>query len=212
MVRQRVRLYFTKSGTLKFIGHNDLLRNFEMLFRRAGLRLAMSEGFHPKIKMSSPSALALGIEGFSEILELEFEESAEPVIPDALLAVLNRHSVPGLQFVSAALLPEGTKKAQLVSSVYEVQIPEGLLPATAEKVRYFMEQDTVSVEKSSGKNVDVRKAIAEITLNEKFRSLFVEILTQHGPEAGIKEVLTVLGLSGELFKTVFPKRILCKVR
>jgi CTP:phosphocholine cytidylyltransferase-like protein len=41
--------------------------------------------------------------------------------------------------------------------------------------------------------------------------LTIELQTQSGPEAGIKEVLTVLGLDKELFTTVFPKRICCRL-
>ena len=43
----------------------------ERLFRRAGLPLRLSAGFHPKPRMSFPSALALGIEGTDEVMEVE---------------------------------------------------------------------------------------------------------------------------------------------
>ena len=35
----------------------------------------MSEGFHPKARMSFPLALSLGIEGLDEVMEVEFRES-----------------------------------------------------------------------------------------------------------------------------------------
>ena len=54
MVRQRVRIRFRKQGDLRLIGHRDLVRCLERLFRRAGLPLGMSEGFHPKPRMSFP--------------------------------------------------------------------------------------------------------------------------------------------------------------
>ncbi len=41
------------------------------LLRRADLQLAFSQGFHPKPRISFPSALALGIEALDEIVELE---------------------------------------------------------------------------------------------------------------------------------------------
>ena len=37
----------------------------------------MSEGYHPKPKINFPSALALGIEGLDEVVELESAEPAE---------------------------------------------------------------------------------------------------------------------------------------
>ena len=63
MVRPRVRIRFSKQGDLRLIGHRDLMRCLERLFRRAGLALGMSQGFHPKPRMTFPLALAVGIEG-----------------------------------------------------------------------------------------------------------------------------------------------------
>ena len=80
---QRLRIRFRKEGDLRWISHRDLVRTVERLCRRAELALRMSEGFHPKPKMSFPSALALGIEGRGEVMELEL---VEPVEPQQLLA------------------------------------------------------------------------------------------------------------------------------
>ena len=75
MVRPRVRIRFCKQGDLRLIGHRDLMRCLERLFRRAGLTLGMSEGFHPKPRMTLPLALAVGIEGDDEVMELELSET-----------------------------------------------------------------------------------------------------------------------------------------
>ena len=45
------------------------MRCLERLFRRAGLALSFSEGFHPKPRMTFPLALAVGIEGVDEVME-----------------------------------------------------------------------------------------------------------------------------------------------
>ena len=63
MVRQRMRIRFTKQGDLRWLSHRDLMRTWERLFRRAGVPLGMTEGFHPKPRMNFPSALAVGIAG-----------------------------------------------------------------------------------------------------------------------------------------------------
>ena len=78
MVRPRVRIRFCKQGDLRLIGHRDLMRCLERLFRRAGLALAMSQGFHPKPRVTFPLALAVGIEGLDEVMELELTESPLP--------------------------------------------------------------------------------------------------------------------------------------
>ncbi len=74
MIRQRVRIRFRKEDDLRLISHRDLVRTLERLFRRAELPLGMSEGFHPKPRMSFPSALAVGIAGTDEVMELELSQ------------------------------------------------------------------------------------------------------------------------------------------
>ena len=51
------------------------MRSLERLFRRAGLSLGMSEGYRPKPRMNFPLALAVGIEGRREVMELELNEA-----------------------------------------------------------------------------------------------------------------------------------------
>ena len=104
MVRPRVRIRFSKQSTLRLIGHRDLMRSLERLFRRAGLSLGMSEGYRPKPRMNFPLALAVGIEGRREVMELEVNE-APPA--DELLARLRAQAPPGLRIESLEVLPPG---------------------------------------------------------------------------------------------------------
>ena len=120
MVRLRVRIRFCKQGDLRLIGHRDLMRCLERLFRRAGLTLSFSEGFHPKLRMTFPLALAVGIEGVDEVMEVELAERYEA---DELRRRLTPHAPPGLVFRTIEVLPDGSKKAQVASASYEVPIP-----------------------------------------------------------------------------------------
>ena len=210
MTRQRIRIRFSKLGRLKFIGHKDLLRTLEALFRRARLPLAMSNGFHPKVKMSFPSALALGFESIDEVLELEMNESAEPLDMEVLLDHLNRQSLEGLSFLSAQLLNEGEKKGSLASSVFQMNVPLEWRKQTAEHIVSFLAETSRIVSRANRKPVDVRSAVTRMVLDET-GELTVELQTQTGPEAGIKEVLRALELEQELFTTLFPKRIRCRL-
>jgi len=75
MNRVRVRVRFRKRDDLRWISHHDLARTFERWLRRAGLPLRRSAGFHPKPKLSFPSALALGIAALDEVMEFELSEA-----------------------------------------------------------------------------------------------------------------------------------------
>lgn len=151
-VRQRVRIRFSKTGDLRFIGHHDLVRTLERLFRRAELPLAFSQGFHPKPKISFPLALALGLEGRNEVLELELTEALST---DEILARLQRATVPGLAFHSVEPVPPGTRKVQVSRVTYEIQVPaerEGMLRSRLDAIgahsRVEMTQQGQAVERN----------------------------------------------------------------
>src|SRR4051812_6059853 len=74
----KVRLRFAKRGDLRLISHHDLMRCLERMLRRAGVPIAHSQGFNPRPKAVFPLALALGIEGRREVVELELTEPIEP--------------------------------------------------------------------------------------------------------------------------------------
>ncbi len=94
MIRQRVRIRFTKQDDLRWISHRDLMRVWERLFRRAGVALSMTEGFHPKPRINFPSALAVGIAGLDELLEVDL---AEQHTADSLQAAIQPELPPGMR-------------------------------------------------------------------------------------------------------------------
>ena len=132
MVRQRLRIRFRKQGNLRLIGHRDLVRSLERLFRRAGLRLAMSEGFHPKPRMSFPSALALGIEGLDEVMELQL---AEPCTAEELLERLESHEIPGLSFRSVEVLSPQSPKPRRAATTRPITTGRSTMLRTWVRIR-----------------------------------------------------------------------------
>jgi len=192
MVRQRARIRFGKQGNLRLIGHRDLVRSMERLFRRAGLRLAMSQGFHPKPRMSYPSALAVGIEALDEVMELEL---AEPRNPQELLQQLTSRAVPGLVFRSVELLPPGTAKAQLHSATYRVPIPAERRVETADRAARLMAETSCPVRRPDQSDpIDVRPFLKELVLREGVLRMRLEVGRQRS--AGPRDVLSALGLAG----------------
>lgn len=201
MVRRRYRLRFRKKGNLCFIGHRDLLRAMERLLRRADLPVAKSQGFHPKPKVSYISALPLGFASDDEAMELVLDEDWAP---ETLLDRMNAASVPGLEFWEATPLDDKAPKAQAAAFEYETAVPESKREATRAKIAEFLAATSVEVVKSNGKTVDARPAVLEMALDDG--TLRMKIAAQDGPEAGVREILSVLELDGELFRSIFPNR------
>jgi len=206
MVRERIQIRFSKTGNLCFIGHRDLLTTLERLFRRSRLPIAMSQGFHPKLRMSFPSALPLGVAGEDEVFELEL---SEPMEPKSVLEALNRSTVDGLRFLSATTLLPKEKNARLHSSFYEVNIPSEFRQFVEKKIATFLAARTFPVEKHNGKTVDLRPAVLSLNFNSKTGMLTTELRTTQGPDAGIREFLQAFELDGEIFRSIFPVRKQC---
>jgi radical SAM-linked protein len=100
-VSLRYRVRYAKQGRLRFVSHLDLLRTLPKVFRRAGVRLTYSEGFHPKPRLSFGPALAVGLESSAEYLDFE---SPEPQAAPDLLGRLNAAAPAGLRFLELRLL------------------------------------------------------------------------------------------------------------
>ena len=98
----RLRIGFAKTGSLALISHLDLLRLLERALRRTGLPVSFTGGFHPLPRLQVALPLPLGVEGTGEWLDLEFTEAVEPA---AVRARLQPELPPGLQLLSAAVVP-----------------------------------------------------------------------------------------------------------
>lgn len=67
----KYRASFVKKGAARFLSHIDLNAIIQQGFRRAGISVSYSQGFHPKMQMGYLPALPLGMEGRAEWLEFK---------------------------------------------------------------------------------------------------------------------------------------------
>lgn len=85
-----IRAIYTKTGELKYLSHLDMVRLIERAFRRSGLELNYTQGFHPTAKISFSPPVALGIESYCEMMEADIncEEFSEEDFKEKLNDVL----------------------------------------------------------------------------------------------------------------------------
>lgn len=189
----RVRLRFAKRGDLRLVSHHDLMRCLERTLRRAGLPVAHSQGFNPRPKAVFALALALGIEGRREVLEIDLVErlSAEDVLDR-----LRSQAPPGFEFVDAEVVPLG-RAARVEAVHYVLAIP----PARREAARSNLADLLVSESRTYTRRRDGRPA-AEFDLRPFILSAEVDAegtlllkmkMTPDG-SARPEEVLDILGL------------------
>ncbi|MHB8054997.1 MAG: TIGR03960 family B12-binding radical SAM protein [Candidatus Aminicenantales bacterium] len=116
---------YVKEGPIRFIGHNDLVNTIQRTFRRAGIRVAYSEGFHPKMRMSFLPPLALGMEGRAERLEFKTRIALDAA---AGLEALNAFAPEGLRFLKLELLekesPPLTRRLKTLIYSVDLTVPQ----------------------------------------------------------------------------------------
>ena len=192
MVRLRVRIRFSKQGDLRLIGHRDLMRCCERLFRRAGLVLSFSEGFHPKPRMTFPLALAVGIEGVDEVMELEL---ADTTTAEELMRRLAPQAPPGLVFRTVEVLPEGSKKASVHSVTYQAPVPAPDQAGLAQRIERLLAASSWPIERARGRAaIDLRPLVLELALAEDVLRMRLHVDSRGS--VGPRDVLAVLGLTG----------------
>ncbi|NIM58736.1 MAG: TIGR03960 family B12-binding radical SAM protein [Candidatus Aminicenantes bacterium] len=93
----RYRATYSKGKTAKFISHLDLGNIIQRTFRRAGISVVHTEGFHPKMAISYLPALPLGMEGKAEIVEFKSQYSYKE---DEFVSHVNKFLPAGVKFIS----------------------------------------------------------------------------------------------------------------
>ncbi|MDO4617042.1 MAG: TIGR03936 family radical SAM-associated protein [Lachnospiraceae bacterium] len=71
----RVRVKFTKTGNMKYIGHLDVMRYFQKVLRRADVDVSFSGGFSPHMIMSFAAPLGVGTTSSGEYFDLDLQSA-----------------------------------------------------------------------------------------------------------------------------------------
>lgn len=190
MVRQRVRIRFTKQDDLRWLSHRDLVRAWERLLRRAEVPLGMTEGFHPKPRMNFPSALAVGIAGLDEMVEIEL---SAPWSAEQLREALIPHLPPGLSVEKVEIMPFERGKAQAVAVEFQAVLPPERQSAAAERVAWLQAQPSLRIEREGrSAPLDLRPLIAGLAIDGN--TLSIRLRVDREGSARPREVLAALGL------------------
>ncbi len=187
----RVRIRFRKQGDLRWLGHRDLVRVWERLFRRSGIALSYSQGFHPKPKMSFPLALAVGIEGLEEVMEVELAEGCST---EELRAKLAASAPPGLEIIELTLTPPGAAKPRVRAVTYQIPLPPDRWDQTAKHVERWIRELHAPRRSGEGQShSDLPASLEAIRLDKRRLEFTLRVLPEGGP--GARDVLAALELA-----------------
>lgn len=161
----KTRMRFTKTGSVKFIGHLDCMRFFQKAIRRAKLDVAYSQGYSPHQLMSFASPLGVGITSDGEYLDVEFHSLPDMSLPE-LADYLNQYMTEEIFVTEIEIMPEDFKNSMSLLRAADYMLVEkkpGVFPAEWKtKWQEFVNQSTIPVvkkTKKSEKEIDIKPYI-----------------------------------------------------
>ncbi len=152
-IQFRYRIFYKKSGNLKYLGHLDFIKHLYRVVLTDELPLIFTSGYHKKPKLKFCPPLPLGVEGQNEYLDIFLRENIptqkvlEQLKPNYLLPILE------VQKVSKTSAP--TKE------IYQVICQALIDPLKIEK---FLAQDIFTVVNRKAKEIDLKKVVTDIQL------------------------------------------------
>lgn len=186
----KIRIKFAKEGTMKFIGHLDIMRYFQKVMRKADVPIRYSEGFSPHQIMSFASPLSVGTESRGEYVDIEVLSTDSS---EEMLRRINQAMVEGMEALSYRLLPDTAANAMSIVAAadYTVRFREGYEPedwAEYQKgLEAFLNQEKILVTKKTKKGereMDIRPMIYQLSPSSEDRSVFMKIAA--GSAANLK--------------------------
>ena len=201
-VRKRVRVRFTKHDDLRWISHRDLMRLWERLFRRAGVALSMTEGFHPKPRINFPSALAVGIAGLDELLEVDL---AEERTADSLAEAIAGELPEGMSIKAIEMLAAPDRKAQVRFVTFQMPVPVERQEKLGQRIKWLMRQTSLPIHREGRKNpLDLQPLLAELELIDG--QLHMRLRVDREGSARPREVLQALEIEDLEYQGFFLTR------
>lgn len=195
----KIRIKFTKTGALKYIGHLDVMRFFQKLNRRASIPVAYSEGFSPHQILSFSPPLSLGAESLGEYADIEITEKIKS---DEAVKALNEHTVEGIHILSFRELPDKALNAMaaVTAALYRCSLKDDdYIGSIADDMDQLMKKESIVVVKQSKKNeklVDIKPLIYNFKILEDKKTM--EFLLSAGSIDNLKPEL--------IFKALFDEK------
>jgi len=189
---RRFRIRFTKLKRERYLSHLELVRLFLRAFRRAGIPLVYSNGYHPMPKVSFATALPVGMESMDEVADLSLYDRGKI----QRLESINRELPPGVTVLSIEEVPPKERPPQVKESAFQVTVP-GSVPQ--EDIFRFLALSAYPVTQKRRKGertVDIRSQVKELRLVSDGE---IEMVVRHdgGPSMKPSEIMeNICSLSG----------------
>lgn len=173
----KIRMRFNKVGTLKFIGHLDVMRYYQKAFRRARVDMVYSKGYSPHPLLSFAQPLGVGLTSEGEYLDLQVHSTKSS---EEMIAAINAVMTPEMQIMSYKLMPDDSKTAMASISAAEYLVykkdDQSFFESYKDAFLKYMDQNEILIEKETKhdkESLDIRPYIYDAKITSCGIRMFV---------------------------------------
>jgi len=177
----KVRIKFQKFGTMKFVGHLDVMRYFQKALRRCEYDSEYTKGYNPHQIMSFAAPLGVGLTSDSEYVDIQLLTSEAP---EVMIQRLNAAMTEGCNIIDFHPLVDREEHQKAVTAMslvttadYLVSLKDGYSikdairtqKEFAEEFRKFMDQAEILIDKKTKKSekvVDIKPLVHFVDFDE----------------------------------------------
>ena len=192
-ISRKYRITFTKTDSAKYLSHLELVRLFIRAFKRAGLHLVYSRGYHPMPKVSFATALPVGTESIHETVNIQAYDSLGNSEGKERLA---QQMPPGIRITAMDDVTLEKKAPKLTMSHFMITFEGGRFDKDALKRFLDAEQFPITKRGQKGERiVDGKEIVDSMTL---LSSSSMRLVLRHTGGAELKPIdimRAVYGLS-----------------
>ncbi len=206
----RYRASYRKNAQARFLSHMDMNNLIQQGFRRAGISIHYTQGFHPKMSISHPPALPLGMAGLAEWIEFK---SSYRFGEDEFVSRINEFMIDGVEFFGLKCLDENepSMNKRMKAFVYSLDLKNEKVVSAIKSFTTFADGDDNYFDRIKKRvkeylRTDERISVDRIKLDEKEQKLF--FFMKMFPQKGRKPQDIV----SELFKLENPVFFMARER
>ncbi|MCS6885171.1 MAG: TIGR03960 family B12-binding radical SAM protein [Acidobacteriota bacterium] len=213
----RYRAEYAKLEQVKYLSHLDLTKALPRGFKRAGIHLCYSQGFHPMPIISYGPALSVGIVGEKEYLDFV---SPDKLTQEDFLERINNVLPQGLMFTALVNLDDHSGSLTMINRAeYKVDLSamQPLLGQTTAdliaKLEEFMAQEQVFFErarKNRSQKIDLRKFVKKLSFEKTAsgKQLVMQIeISNNGSIKPTEVIAAVYGIDDAKLHALLQSRI-----
>lgn len=147
-----VRLWFEKTGPLKFTSHLDFLRYFQRVLKMSKIPIWYTQGYNPKMYVAFGLPLSLGMTGKNEFAEIRLTEEIDK---EEILNRLNKNLAHGFKFTDVTKVEMKLSEINYASFEAKYFALDNTPEKLYEKINELCDMPVIEIEKKTKKGVSL---------------------------------------------------------